>query len=286
MACRGVGGAIYDSPMAALVKSAIFARDGFAVHDVSCAGSVSRSWSSIERSSSFGLVFIQQGAFLRRSNGVQAVLDPAVAYFEKPGQEQQIAHIPGKGDRCTSLGFTPGLLASMWGGDLDVPDDPVFIGPETMLSHRLLRAGKVAPIETIVQVIRSVIAGIEPARLGSRRPSTEAARRRIVDEAREALSEDMDMSLIQLANALAVSPHHLSRIFAELTGQTLLRYRIRLRVADTLHRLEHGERDLTAIALQTGFTDHAHLTRSIRRELGRTPSALRSLLREEEAAAQ
>lgn len=266
--------------MAALVKRAIFARDGCAVHDISCAGSESRTWSPLERSSGFGLVFIQKGAFIRRSNGVENVMDPAVAYFEKAGQEQHFAHIPGRGDRCTSLSFPASFLLSMWGGNLDVPEDPVYIGPDTMLSHRLLLAPSVEPIEQMVHVVGSVLARIEPARLSSGRPSTASARKRIVGEAREALSHDVNLSLIQLAKLLAVSPHHLSRIFAQFTGQTLARYRINLRVANTLQRIQEGDRDLAAIAAEEGFSDHAHLTRTTGRVLGHTPSALRGLLRE------
>jgi AraC-like DNA-binding protein len=266
--------------MAALVKHAIFEGDGCAVHEVSCAGRESRSWSLLERSSGFGLVFIRKGAFVRRSNGIEAVMDPAVAYFERAGQEQQVAHIPGKGDHCTSLSFPASFLASMWGGNVDVPEGPVFIGPDTMLSHRLLLVGSVEPIEQMVHVVASVIARIEPARLTSGRPSTASARKRIVEEAREALSQDVNLSLIQLAKLLAVSPHHLSRIFVQFTGQTLARYRISLRVANAVHRIQQGDRDLAVIAAEEGFSDHAHLTRTTRRVLGHTPSAVRSLLRE------
>ncbi|HEX3326321.1 MAG TPA: helix-turn-helix transcriptional regulator [Actinomycetota bacterium] len=271
--------------MATLVKRAIFARDGCAVHDVSCVGQESRSWSPPERSSGFGLVFIQQGAFVRRSNAVEAVMDPAVAYFEKAGQEQQVAHLPGREDRCTALSFTSSFLASMWGGNVDVPETPVFIGPDTMLAHRLLLTRGVEPIEQMVHVVGSVIARIEPTRLTSGRPSTAKARRRIVEGAREALSHDVNLSLIQLAELLAVSPHHLSRLFAQLTGQTLASYRISLRVANALRRVHEGDRNLAWIAAEEGFSDHAHLTRTMRRKLGYTPSALRSVLRDHPSAA-
>jgi AraC-like DNA-binding protein len=43
-----------------------------------------------------------------------------------------------------------------------------------------------------------------------------------------------------------------------------------------LERLAAGERDLTALALDLGFADHAHLTNTVRRELGRPPSAFRA----------
>jgi AraC-like DNA-binding protein len=84
--------------------------------------------------------------------------------------------------------------------------------------------------------------------------------------------------LIELAQAVAVSPHHLSRIFHAETGETLSRYRNRLRVRVALERLADGEERLTRLAAELGFADHAHLTRVVRDEVGTTPSALRAAL--------
>jgi AraC-like DNA-binding protein len=74
---------------------------------------------------------------------------------------------------------------------------------------------------------------------------------------------------------LSVSPHHLSRVFRSSTGHTISRHRIRLRVRDALERLAGGERDLARLAADAGFVDQSHLTRAVRRETERTPSALR-----------
>jgi AraC-like DNA-binding protein len=77
---------------------------------------------------------------------------------------------------------------------------------------------------------------------------------------------------------VAVSPHHLSRIFQARTGATVSRYRNRLRVRTALERLAGGERDLAALAADLRFADHAHLVRTLRREVGSAPSELRTLL--------
>lgn len=55
-------------------------------------------------------------------------------------------------------------------------------------------------------------------------------------------------------------------------------YRNQLRVREALDRLADGERSLTSLATDLGFADHAHMTRTVRRETGMTPSALRQLL--------
>lgn len=51
-----------------------------------------------------------------------------------------------------------------------------------------------------------------------------------------------------------------------------------MRVGRALDRLEEGEPSLAVLAADLGFADQAHLTRTIRRHAGHTPTALRRLL--------
>lgn len=90
---------------------------------------------------------------------------------------------------------------------------------------------------------------------------------------------DPGVGLIELSRRVGCSPHHLSRVFVTQTGSTLSRYRSLLRVSLALHRLGDGERDLSAMAAELGFADHAHLARTIRAHTGCTPSACRDLFR-------
>jgi AraC-like DNA-binding protein len=53
------------------------------------------------------------------------------------------------------------------------------------------------------------------------------------------------------------------------------RYLTRLRLRAALERLAGGVHDLTALALEIGFSSHSHFTDVFRREFGRTPSAVR-----------
>ncbi len=59
---------------------------------------------------------------------------------------------------------------------------------------------------------------------------------------------------------------------------SLTRYRNRVRVSRALERLAAGERSLGVLAADLGFSDQAHLTRTMRAYAGRTPSVLRRLL--------
>ncbi|MEV0383620.1 AraC family transcriptional regulator [Nonomuraea sp. NPDC050643] len=102
----------------------------------------------------------------------------------------------------------------------------------------------------------------------------------VTDAAREAISADHPAAtgLISLAALLRVSPYQLSRAFTRELGVSLTHYRNRVRVGRALDRLEQGEPSLATLAADLGFADQAHLTRTIRRHAGHTPSSLRRLL--------
>ena len=71
------------------------------------------------------------------------------------------------------------------------------------------------------------------------------------------------------------SPFHLARVFQQRTGLPVHRYLTKLRLRAALERLADGANDLTALALDLGFSSHSHFTDSFRREFGRAPSEVR-----------
>jgi transcriptional regulator GlxA family with amidase domain len=132
--------------------------------------------------------------------------------------------------------------------------------------------------ERAISLIEAALAGVDEVRVAAGRPSTERGRRALVDGARELMAATPDVSLPALGDALAVSPHHLSRIFKSTTGETVSRHRIRLRVRAALERIGGGEGNLARVAADSGFFDQAHLCRVLKSELGHAPSALRDTL--------
>jgi AraC-like DNA-binding protein len=221
---------------------------------------------------------------VRSVNGTEMLLDPTVAYFTNPGQEQRYDHPHDHGDDCTSIGLDQRLAASLWGGDPTLPDRPLPVSPQLDFEHRMLlaaarRGGDSHELaERAVALTASALEHVEPARVAAARPSTSRARRALVDGVREALIADLDRPLVELAAGLAVSPHHLSRVFRRATGHTVARHRMRLRARVALERLAGGEQDLARLAAEVGFADQSHLCRVVRSETGRTPAALRASL--------
>lgn len=272
----------FEPDRAALSVRRLVRAEGFVVDDVRCHAGRS-GWSEPEQTSGYALVLVRTGCFERRANGTATLVDAAVAYFRGPGEEQQVGHPSDCGDRCTTIGLSPVLLASLWAGDLDGLQGTIFSTPVMDLAHRQLlascRAGaSAADVEELVGNIAATALALHNARrVDSGRPASAAIRRRIVSDARQLLADDPTRTLGEVARELAVSPHHLSRIFSTATGASVTAYRNRLRARAALERIADGERSLTRVAAELGFSDHAHLTRTVRSETGLTPSAHRQL---------
>jgi AraC-like DNA-binding protein len=98
------------------------------------------------------------------------------------------------------------------------------------------------------------------------------------------LNFDPSLSLIDIAHRVGASPHHLSRVFSELTGITVSRYRNVLRVREAVACLSEGHDDIARLAAELGFADHAHLTRTVGAFTGLAPSILRQAIREDPSA--
>lgn len=256
---------------------------GIAVSDVACrhpAGPGAHG----EASTGYGLVFVRRGCFVRHADGESEVLDPTVAFACSPGQEQRYDHPAVGGDDCTALSLDESVAADLWGGDPRLPDEPLPVPSRLDLAHRhLLAEGRRgadpdALYERALNLAAATLAHRDAGRVDAGRPCTRRARRQLVHDAREALAAAPQRSLPALARELAVSPHHLSRVFHAHTGHTVAQHRMLLRSRAALHRIAEGERSLARLAAELGFADQSHLTRTIRRHTGHTPAHLRALL--------
>lgn len=116
-------------------------------------------------------------------------------------------------------------------------------------------------------------------RVGRRR------RRDLVEDARAALAQSAgeNRSVSDIARAIGTSPFHLCRIFREETGQTMHAYRVGLRLCQAIDQFSAPSAartpTLSEVANAVGFASHAHFVRICQRELGVTPTALRSMVR-------
>ena len=241
-------------------------------------------WSDVEVRGDHRLVLVRGGRFLRRIGRCESTVDQTVAYLGVPGEAEQFAH-PAGGDRCTSIGVRPELWRSLAGEHWVLARSDVYVDASVDLLHRrLLRAGRTSDIQ--FALAEEVVRLVAVAALAASRERSSAHRRgglpdaAVAAAARAAILDDEPGShgLLPLAHRIGVSPFALSRACSAVMGISLTRYRNRVRVGRALARIEAGDRDLACLAADLGFSDQAHLTRTIRVHLGETPTALRTLL--------
>lgn len=242
------------------------------------------------------LLIARSGVFATRRGREALVVGPAQALFQNAGEPYRVNHpVPG-GDRCTVLRFSGHALTEAMAGfepaSRDRPEAPFRIRhapvglPVLLRLHRLrqrLRRGEASPLEAeeeAFELLRRAAADAYRARGTSgdaRLSGTVAHRRRLVEATRLRVASRPgdDHSLARLAREAGSSPFHLARIFRQETGLPIHRYLTRVRLALALARLEQGESNLSALALDLGFSSHGHFTAVFRSAFGAPPSRLR-----------
>ena len=97
--------------------------------------------------------------------------------------------------------------------------------------------------------------------------------RRVFDRMGADLSETDDLAT--LAAESGYSRAHFLRMFRAATGQSPHRYLLELRLAKAQALIAGQSTPLADIALECGFSSHAHLTTAFTSRYGVTPSAYR-----------
>jgi AraC-like DNA-binding protein len=239
-------------------------------------------WSPPHEDFRFAIALVRKGAWWRRVNGVEHVVDANTGYFRRAGDVIEIAHF-AEGDHSGTIISVDPESATPVLAEIAQASGPFVVTPHIDLAHRLLisaqRDAAVHDVEErTLSLISAVLSQTYP-RFGSHaRRATSIARRRLVSDVCEQLHRTPNIGLVELARAVHYSPFHLSRVFREVMGVTLSRYRSQLRVHEVLMQLE-GADDLNRLAAEAGFADHSHMTRTLVAHLGRTPSNLRDSLR-------
>lgn len=84
---------------------------------------------------------------------------------------------------------------------------------------------------------------------------------------------DYRASVMEIAEAVSLSPSRISHLFAEQAGLPIRRYLLWLRLRAAIEEMATGD-SLTEVAYATGFSDSAHLSRTFRQMMGLMPSQL------------
>jgi AraC-like DNA-binding protein len=246
-----------------------------------------------ERSDHHEVVYTRGGAFVKHVAGREVLADANHVIFFNGDEPYRVTHPLDGGDDCTVFRFAAHVLRDAiaehdeWVADR--PDSPFAHthGParpaELMRQHvcrAIARSGDLETDELAIELLGSVLDGayaIRGHRPQARRATTGRAHREIAHATQSLLNERFGdaMDLSQVARRVHASPYHLARLFRRETGLSIHQYRTRLRLAASLQRLAEGERDLTQLALDLGYSSHAHFTDAFRRAFDITPSDFR-----------
>jgi AraC family transcriptional regulator len=228
----------------------------------------------------YQLVLPYAGAFEFRVGVKSAFLDVTRVLFVGAGEDYTDVHVAGCGH--DSIIITPHLsmLQELCGHA--VPSrHPAFhcvAKPTTprmnMRNHRLLRLeasvnDPLARDELMISVLNEA--------LGTTQKVARTEPLRVVDLAKQLLHARVGelISLNDIADAVQVSGAYLTDAFTRSEGMPLYRYHMRLRLSRALVDLPRCE-DITRLALDLGFSSHAHFSTAFKSLFGVSPSAFRA----------
>src|SRR6266487_4710337 len=230
----------------------------------------------------------RRGVYLIERRGQTTVVDTNTALMLGPDDEYRVAHPTGDGDEGTVLALPLDLVEDAVGG---VEGRVGNLGPRDHLAvcvvDRALRDAGADQLEAEEAML--LLLGLLSrafADTGNDHRTLGPGQRLRIERARALLaSAPTDRwDLGALGRALRCSPFHLARQFRAATGETISRYALRLRLAVALERLAKGERDIAALAVDTGFSHHSHFSARFRSAYGITPTEAREILTQRKLA--
>jgi AraC-like DNA-binding protein len=229
---------------------------------------------------SFSLVFPLSGVFRVDDGTDRLSATPAKVLFFSRGRSLLISHPVGGHDMSLFISVSSELAGPFLDDRGSARRAAAATRAETDLELRSMmsaaRFGQLTPLDIesfAVETFHLLANTNGPERVAP-------GQQRLVDETEEYLCAHLrsDCDLPTIARAVGASPHHLSRMFKMITGESLSRRRMRLRLNEAMRQIDEGADDLSRVAVDSGFYDHSHLSNSFRAHLGLSPTATRSRL--------
>jgi AraC family transcriptional regulator len=195
-----------------------------------------------------------------------------------PVGEAHANHWHEGGGRCLHIEVSADRLAQMEQHARLLSHAAEFHGGRaTWLAHRVSEESRVmdaaAPL-AVEGLILELLAEVarHPVPLEDRRPPRWLHHVRELLRARFAES----LSLDEIAAAAGVHPAHLARSFRRHERCTVGDYQRQLRVECACRLLVTSDQPLIEIAIEAGFVDQSHFTRTFKRQMGMTPGEFRA----------
>jgi len=252
------------------------------VFDVTChapqSSNSSEEWCSVTQ-----IVVPRRGVFTLHHRSKSIVADPNTALVYGMGDTYQIGHPVHGGDQCTVFVFRPELVEDALGS---VKAQHGTIHTTTQLSihvltHMMLtgETDRLEAEESAIFVLNALARDFRSFPFLSGQQLGEFQKRRIEDVRALLASHPISSwHLESIAQKVYCSPFHLARQFRAMTGESIARYLLRLRLALALDRIAQGETDLAGLAVEMRFANHSHFSARFKSVFGMTPTEVRNTL--------
>ena len=241
-------------------------------------------------------VFPRTAVVIQHDHARAFVADQTIVTLYNRRQEYERRAVSADGDRCDWFAVSPELLrGALLDRDPAAADDerPIRFthapadASTYLAQRRLFLEASASPGADPLDIEERVVSLLDRVLdLAYDEPRAAAPRLRmphasdLADAAKQWVAPRAAgrLTLTRIARALDCSVFHLCRSFRHATGLTLHAYRDQVRLRLALERLETGDRDLSRLALDLGYSSHSHFTAAFRRLFGVPPSAARKLL--------
>jgi len=261
--------------------SRLFDTGTVVVKNVHCLGTC-RHRSAEECAASTHLVFPYRGVFMRHVGSDQSVADANHVLLFNAGEGYQVSHPVTGGDDSLVLAVSQPLLRELAPAALVARRDEFgFRGQSLRIDPRAqalvallrhsLRHGSIEALEAESLALTLVCRSLGPRT--THEPGATHARRRLVDRVKVLLASDLTRrwSLAEIAAEIGGSAVYLTQAFQQVEGLPLYRYQLRLRLARALDLVASYD-DMSALALDLGFSSHSHFTAAFKQAYGRSPT--------------
>jgi AraC-like DNA-binding protein len=228
----------------------------------------------------FGIGVIERGAQKSHSGRGPVEAGPGNTITVNPGEVHDGSPIGDDGRAWKMLYIEPDILAEVM---LDMTDggsqafeftSPVLTG--TQIAGLFLEAFDALTGQSASPLGQEEVflALLSTVRLESVRAGTRSAIDPAISRARELIDDRpaAPVTLAELARESGMSRFQLLRGFASATGMTPHAYQVQRRT-QLARRLIAGGAPLAGAAMDSGFADQSHMTRSFSRRFGITPGA-------------
>jgi AraC family transcriptional regulator len=248
----------------------------------------------IERQKSNVIVLPFSGVFSKHDGlGRSVIGTPSHAVFIAADTPYRLSFPGAIGDRALIFRFDETLAperTSRRGGE-SLASNGLLPAGAIMLRNLLwsrLEKGETDPFETeavgldlLNMSFRSMRADGVPLRR-----SALARRIAAVERVKEAvaLAPTRKWTVAKLAKVANLSAFHLCRVFHQTVGTSLYDYVLRERLSCALEAILDRREDITAIALDAGFSSHSHFTARFKSFFNCTPMTFRHLATTKQAA--